>query len=95
MDVAPHVGEARGVQRYDPWALSQPRLERELDIPQAGGADLALVLGEDVAGREFAQPLGVHVIDGEPFAHELLHARLPAARRRVLLRGRILHVRDG
>ena len=87
--VAPHVAERARVDRHHLGSSPDPLAQRLLHVGEAGSAHLALVLGEDHAGRQLAQAFGVDAIDGETVAHELLHpvVDLPAGAARVELGG--------
>src|SRR6185437_13423372 len=73
-DVLPDVGEAVGLKRNDLHLRSTPRAQRRLDVLEAYGTDVALVLRDDDIGPKRFEPLRIDTVDGEPFLHDGLHA---------------------
>ena len=70
------VGVRRGVrlQGHDADRLAGPGAGGSLDVAEAHGADLAMVLRDDHIGRQRFQGVAIDAIDGEAIAHDRLHA---------------------
>jgi hypothetical protein len=66
-DVLPDVGERVGLKRYDLQLPSTPRVQRRLDIFEAYGTDLAMILGDDDIRPKRFELLRIDAVDGEPF----------------------------
>jgi hypothetical protein len=73
-DVLPDVGEGVGPKRYDLHSPSTPRAQRRLDVFEAYGADLAMVLGDDDIGPKRFELLRIDAVDGKPFLQDGLDA---------------------
>ena len=73
-DVLPDVGEGVGLKRYDFHAPATPRVQRHLDIFEAYGANLAMVLGDDDIWPERFELLRIDAVDGKSFLQDGLHA---------------------
>ena len=73
-DVLPDVGEGVGLERYDLHPPSTPLVQRHLDIFEAYGTDLAMVLGDDDIGPKRFELLRIDAVDGEPFLQNGLDA---------------------
>ena len=73
-DVLPDVAEGVGLERYDLNPTSTPCVQRLLDIFEAYGTNLAMVLGDDDIGPERFKLLRVDAVDGEPFLQDGLDA---------------------
>ena len=73
-DVLPDVGEAVWLERYDLHPPSTPLVQRYLDIFEAYGTDLAMVLGDDDIGPKRFELLRIDAVDGEPFLQNGLDA---------------------
>ena len=72
-DRAPDITKSLGRQRHDLGPFAGPDRERGFQVSEAGGADLALVLGQDVGRSQLAEPIRVDLVDREPVAHQALH----------------------
>ena len=73
-NVLPDVGEAVGLKRYDLHLPSTPRAKRRLDVLEAYGTDVALVLSDDDIRPQRFELLGIDAIDGKPFLQDGLYA---------------------
>ena len=73
-DVLPDVGEGVGLERYDLHAPATPRAQRRLDVFEAYGADLAMVLGDDDIGPKRFELLRIDAVDRKPFLQDGLDA---------------------
>ena len=80
-DVVPHVAEAHRRERDDLHRRLQERGRRRLDLGEAHGADVALVLRHDVARPRGAQDLGIEVVEAERRREQLAHLLVDRAAR--------------